>query len=89
MSSSIMLGFLYSLASVVIPLLHAREQARVARVSMWNALRKTSIVPLVVGIIVMLCTFYAAAKYPHYVHQILHWQLNTLFKHWRWQSLAS
>jgi len=83
----IILGFLYSTASVIIPLLHARESALTAKISVTTAFRKTSLIPMIAGILVMLPTIYAAARYPAYMQHILHWQLSTLFTHVRWQSL--
>ena len=84
----LVLGFMYTLASVLIPLLHALEASRNARVNFFSALRQTSIWPTLVGLAVMLPLLYAALRYPGYAqHNLPPWHLGTLLSNFDWSSL--
>lgn len=53
-------SFLYSAASIVVPILHGSESAAQARaagnpyVPRWSAIRKTSLLPLIFGVLTLL-----------------------------------
>ena len=82
----LLIGFLYAIVSIVVPILHAREMAARAKVDAGIALRRTSIVPLLIGIFALLPAAYAAIHYPAYTERIFHWHLRTLLSHWQWRS---
>jgi cellulose synthase (UDP-forming) len=79
-------GLLYATVSMLVPVLHAREMAARARVPGGMALRRTSIVPLLLGIFALLPAMYALIHYPAYAQHIFHWHWAQL-SHWQWQSV--
>lgn len=56
----------YGAVSVLVPVLHAREMARRITTSTCTAIRRTSAVPLILGILCALSALYSAAYYPPY-----------------------
>jgi cellulose synthase (UDP-forming) len=80
-------GFLYATVSMLVPVLHAREMAARAKVATGTALRRTSIVPLLLGIFALLPAAYAAIHYPAYAEHVFGRPLTALFSHWNWRSV--
>lgn len=66
-------GFLYALVSTLVPVLHAREMAARGGVPAGTALRRTSLVPLLLGLVFALPAIYVAARYPAYAQHVLGW----------------
>lgn len=60
----------YGVVTTLIPLLHAREMARRVTTTTGTALRLTSAVPLILGILCLLPALYAAADYPAYAYRV-------------------
>lgn len=83
----IMGGFVYSLVSTLIPVLHAREMACRVNVSTAKALRRTSLIPYILGTLTVIPVIYAAIHFPAYAEQILHWNLHSLPSAMSWRSL--
>lgn len=78
----------YSVVCIVVPLLHANEMKRRVDVSMTQAVWRTSITPLILGVLTLVPALYAAMVYPVYFeHVFFGWNLQTVLAHWRWQSL--
>lgn len=86
----ILAAFLYSFVSALVPVLHAREMASRVNVPVSKALRETSIVPLVIGILSIIPALIAAVRWPEYaLHAFglrpeeiiprLHWNFGALF----------
>lgn len=82
----ILAAFTYSVVSVVIPVLHAREMAARVNVPRSVALRKTSMVPLVIGISSFIPAMVAAILWPTYAQHVFHINWATIFTqirfHW-------
>ena len=68
-------AFMYALACILIPVLHATETAAQAHVRVWTALLRTSIVPLLIGIITMVPVIIAVIHYPAYaINTVRFWR---------------
>ena len=65
-------AFVYSLVSIIVPVLHARESALQSDVPTWFALRRTSLLPLLAGLTSLLPVLIAALHYPSYVLHVFH-----------------
>jgi hypothetical protein len=52
-----------------------------------TALRRTSIVPLLLGIIALLPAVYAAIHYPAYAEHVFGRPLSALFSDWNWRAV--
>jgi cellulose synthase (UDP-forming) len=82
----ILAAFIYSVVSILVPLLHAREMGIRAGVSAGVALRKTSIVPMIIGILSLLPVAYAAIHYPAAAEHA-HAPWKTILFEFQWRSL--
>jgi cellulose synthase (UDP-forming) len=81
-------AFTYSVVIILVALLHAREMSRRVGVSFGKSVRRTSLVPLLLGVLSLLPAIYAALLYPAYFeHVFLGWNLRSGLATWRWQSL--
>ena len=80
-------ALVYSVVSIVVPVLHAREMGARAHVPAWTALRQTSIVPLIIGIITLIPVAYAAIRFPVFMENTFHAKLPVMLAHWHWGSL--
>ena len=80
-------GFMYAVVATLIPVLHAREMGRQAGLGTGTALRQTSVVPLIFGLLSALPVLYAAIHYPAYAEHALHWHWRTLLANANWRSL--
>jgi cellulose synthase (UDP-forming) len=80
-------SLMYAVVSVLIPVLHAREMGQRAGVGTGTALRRTSVVPLILGLLSALPVLYAAIHYPAYAEHVLHWHWRTLLANVNWRSL--
>jgi cellulose synthase (UDP-forming) len=69
-------GFIYSAVAILVPLLHAVDTTAQSNVSLRQALRRTSLIPLVMGFISILPVMLAIIHYPAYAIHVFHW-------HWR------
>ena len=65
-------GSIYALIAIVVPLLHAREAALQNNVARWIALRRTSLLPLMAGLIALLPSLLALVRYPAYALHVFH-----------------
>ena len=83
----IMGAFTYSVVSALISVLHAREMGLRVNVRTRTALRRTSLVPLTLGLLSALPALYAAIHYPAYAEHVLHWHWRTLLTNVNWRSL--
>jgi cellulose synthase (UDP-forming) len=77
----------YSLVSIIVPLLHAREMGIRARVPAGFALRRTSIVPLLLGLATLLPVVVAAIRFPAFIDVAFHANLPTLISRLSWHSI--
>lgn len=68
----------YAAVSVLVPLLHAREMAHRVTTTTYTALRLTSMMPLVLGILCTLPALYAAVNYPGYAYRVFELNLYTI-----------
>jgi len=68
----ILAGLTYALIAIVIPLLHAREAALQNNAAPWVALRRTSLLPLMAGVIALLPSLVALVRYPAYALHVFH-----------------
>jgi cellulose synthase (UDP-forming) len=80
-------GLIYAVVSSLIPVLHAREMGRQAGLGTGAALRRTSVMPLILGLLSALPALYAAIHYPAYAEHVLHWHWRTLLTNVNWRSL--
>jgi cellulose synthase (UDP-forming) len=80
-------AFVYALVSIMVPLLHAREMGIRAHLPAGVALRRTSIVPLMLGVVTLLPVAYAAIRFPAFVEVSFHRNLPTLISHVNWRSM--
>jgi cellulose synthase/poly-beta-1,6-N-acetylglucosamine synthase-like glycosyltransferase len=71
---------LYAFVCWLIPLLHAGEMGTRTGLGTGAALRRTSLVPLVLGLLSAIPALCAAIRYPAYAEHVLHW-------HWHWHWL--
>jgi cellulose synthase (UDP-forming) len=83
----IMAGLAYALVSCLIPVLHAVDMGRQASVPAGTALRRTGVVPLILGLAAMLPVLYAAVHYPGYAEHIFGWHWRSLLIPESWQSV--
>lgn len=77
----ILAAFTYSVVSAVVPVLHAREMAVRVNVPPSAALRKTSIVPLLIGIASFIPAVVAAILWPAYAQHVFHIDWGTILTH--------
>jgi cellulose synthase/poly-beta-1,6-N-acetylglucosamine synthase-like glycosyltransferase len=78
----------YSLVCMLVALLHAKEMTYRVKVSMAQAIRRTSLLPMLLGMFTLVPAIYAAMQYPAYFeHVYLGWNLHTALANWHWQSL--
>ncbi len=75
-------GLVYAFVCSLIPLLHAREMGTRTGLGTGAALRRTSLVPLILGVLSALPALYAAARYPAFAEHVVRW-------HWQWRTLPS
>lgn len=68
---------LYSLVSVLVPILHAREMAVRMNVKKTFAFRKASLVPTFFGILAVIPVLLAVARYPEYTEHVfrMNWSM--------------
>jgi len=84
----IIAALIYSMVAILVPILHAREMTVRASVSTGQALRRTSFMPLMLGILSILPVAYVATRYPPYAEQVMRDGWSALPKwHWQWRSL--
>jgi cellulose synthase/poly-beta-1,6-N-acetylglucosamine synthase-like glycosyltransferase len=74
-------GVIYSIVAIMVPLLHAANTAAQNNVGVAHAIRRTSLIPLVVGIITMLPVMLATIHYPAYALHVFHWNWRLLVDH--------
>jgi cellulose synthase/poly-beta-1,6-N-acetylglucosamine synthase-like glycosyltransferase len=72
----------YGAVSVLIPVLHAREMARRVATTAAAAVRRTSLVPLILGILCLVPALYAATHYPAYAEQVFDWTISIKLQGW-------
>lgn len=80
-------AFVYALVSVLVPFLHAREMGIRTHVSNGFALRRTSIVPLLLGMATLLPVVVAAIRFPAFIEVAFHANLPTLISRLSWHSI--
>lgn len=80
-------AFVYSLVSILVPALHAREMGIRAHVPTGLALRRTSMVPMMLGIVTLVPVVWAAIRFPAFMEASFHASLPTLISHLNWRSL--
>ena len=75
---SILAALIYGIVGVLVPVLHAREMARRVTTTTYTAIRLTSMMPLILGILCVLPALYAAADYPGYAYRVFEINLYTI-----------
>lgn len=78
----------YSFVCILVALLHAKEMAQRVGTYPADAIRRTSLMPLLLGTASLVPAIYAAMHYPAYAEHVFHWaNWHTMLAGWRWQSL--
>jgi len=84
---SILSAATYTVVSVVVPLLHAKEMTRRGHARLFGTLTRTSFLPFISGLVTAIPVIYAAIRYPAYAEHVFHWNSSMLTIHWSWRSL--
>jgi cellulose synthase (UDP-forming) len=76
----------YCVVCLIVAVLHAKEMGRRAGAGLATAIRRTSLPPLLLGMLSLAPSAYAAARYPAYASHAFHWNLRAMLTGWqvRW-----